>query len=407
MKTPRVNYIRTRGVVPHNCVSSFAGMRPTLIIAAIAFVWTGCVRAAAPAPTQVPKPAEVLAVMERVADWQLAHPPIIKASEDLDNPSRAVQYSPRGWVQGAGFTGIMALGEISKSPRFLDAMRQVGRENGWKPGPRLYHADDQCVIQTYAELYLHDHKPEMLAPSIARLDYDIEHPLAIGLEFVGPHKNDRWAWCDSLFMAPPAWVRMWKATGNQAYLDYAVKNWWLTSDFLYDPAEHLYFRDSTFFKKREENGKKVFWSRGNGWVIGGLARVMDYLPADHPARAKYEQQFKDMMARLVELQQPDNFWHSSLLDPEHYPEPEESGTAFFCYGLAWGINHGLLDREKFLPATLRAWSALMSCVGEDGKLKHVQPIGSDPKKFDPNSTEPYGVGGFLLAGSEIYRLGEK
>jgi unsaturated rhamnogalacturonyl hydrolase len=388
-------------------------MRPTLIFAALALVWTGCVhtpvtpRSEVPKSAAVPKSAEVLATMERVGDWQLAHPPAMKSTDDLSNASRPVQYSPRGWVQAAGYTGIMALGELSTSPRFFDAMRQMGEKNEWKPGPRPYHADDQCVIQTYAELYFRDHNPAMLAPSIARLDNIIKNPADISLEFVGPRKNDRWAWCDSLYMAPPAWIRMWKATGNAAYLDYAVKNWWLTSDFLYNKDEHLYFRDSTFFTKREENGMKVFWSRGNGWVIGGLVRMLEYLPADHPDRPRFEQQFKDMMARLITLQQPDNFWHASLLDPAHYPEPEESGTGFFCYGLAWGINHGLLDREKFLPATLRAWSALTSCVDADGKLKHVQPIGSDPKKFDPNSTEPYGVGSFLLAGSEIYRLGGK
>jgi hypothetical protein len=37
-------------------------------------------------------------------------------------------------------------------------------------------------------------------------------------------------------------------------------------------------------------------------------------------------------------------------------------------------------------------------------LTHVQPIGADPKNFNPDSTEPYGVGAFLLAGSEVYRM---
>jgi rhamnogalacturonyl hydrolase YesR len=205
-------------------------------------------------------------------------------------------------------------------------------------------------------------------------------------------------------MAPPAWVRLWVATGNRAYLDFAVTHWWQTSDYLYDPAEHLYFRDSTYFKRREANGKKVFWSRGNGWVLGGLVRVLQFLPPDHPARPRFERQFEEMAARLVGLQQPDGFWHSSLLDPEHYPEPEESGSGFYCYGLAWGINHGLLERTRDLPTVLRAWAALESCVRPDGKLVHVQPIGADPKKFDPDATESYGVGSFLLAGSEVYRL---
>lgn len=394
-------------------------MRCPLLLVGLSLLSSACVAAAAPSnvaasattsPTpanvaSVPASADVLALMERVADWQLAHLPSGPDTVDVEHPARAGKYSPRGWVQAAGYAGFMALADLEQSPRYADAMRQMGEKNAWKPGVRIYHADDQCVIQTYAELYFRDHNAAEIAPAAERLDYILAHPAKGSLEFVGENKNSQWSWCDSLFMAPPAWVRMWKATGKQAYLDFAVTHWWKTSDYLYDKDEHLYFRDSTYFNKREANGKKVFWSRGNGWVIGGLVRVLQYLPADHPARAKFEQQFKDMAARLIALQSADGFWRSSLLDPEEYPAQEESGTGFFCYGFAWGIDHGLLDRATYLAPTLRAWGALTSCVDPDGKLNHVQPIGADPRKFDPTSTEPYGVGALLLAGSEIYRLG--
>lgn len=338
-----------------------------------------------------PNPAGVLALMQRVADWQLAHP---------------ARFPAYDWTQAAGDAGMMALASISPSPRYADAMRRMGEQNGWKPGPRIYHADDQCIIQTYAELYLRDHNPAMIAPSVERFDYVLAHPPGGGLDFAGENRNRQWSWCDSLFMAPPAWVRIWAATGRKAYLDFAVTHWWKTSDYLYDRQEHLFFRDSTYFTKREANGRKVFWSRGNGWVMGGLVRILQYLPAKHPARARFERQFREMAAKVITLQQPDGFWRSSLLDPADFPAREESGTGFFCYALAWGINHGLLDRGTYLAPTLRAWRALVSCVESDGRLIHVQPIGADPRHFDPNSTEPYGVGAFLLAGSEIHRLGQ-
>jgi rhamnogalacturonyl hydrolase YesR len=139
--------------------------------------------------------------------------------------------------------------------------------------------------------------------------------------------------------------------------------------------------------------------------MGGLVRVLQYLPADHPSRPRFEAQFREMAARIRGLQQPDGLWRSSLLDPEDYPLKETSGSGFYCYALAWGVNRGLLDRAAFAPATLKAWQALTDCVDADGKLTHVQPVGADPKKFDANSTETYGVGAFLLAGSEICRLG--
>ena len=338
----------------------------------------------------VPAPAGVLAVMERVADRQLANLPDARPRD--------------GWVQAAGYAGIMALAEISQSPRFDEAMMKMGTENQWKPGARVYHADDHCVVQTYAELYFRHNDQAMLAPAIERFDAILAAPTAVGREFRPPDRVINYWWCDALFMGPPAWLKLWKATGKAAYLDFALTHWWETSDYLYDKQEYLYFRDATYFDKRETNGKKIFWSRGNGWVLGGLVRVLQVLPDGHPARAKFEQQFREMAAKLVTLQAADGFWRSSLLDPAEYPAQEASGTGFFCYGLLWGVNQGLLDRGTYLPAALKGWAALNTCVQPDGKLIHIQPIGADPKKFDESSTEPYGVGSFLLAGSELFRV---
>ena len=120
-------------------------------------------------------------------------------------------------------------------------------------------------------------------------------------------------------MGPPAWVRLYAATGDTRYLDFAVKNWWRTTDFLYDTEEHLYFRDSSYFQKREANGRKVFWSRGNGWVIAGLVRVLQYLPMNHPERARFERLFGEMSEKVLSCQQPDGLWRASLLDPTSYP----------------------------------------------------------------------------------------
>ena len=366
-------------------------VRSASFFAAILIPMTVPLRAQPAAPDITPK--AVLDVMQRVADWQLANP---------------ATNATVGWIQAAGEAGMMALAGISGDAKYRDAMHAMGETNHWKLGGRLYDADDQCVGQTYAELYLLYREPKMIAPLREKLDAILAKPSEVhSLKFA--KKEDRktrenWAWADSLFMAPPTWARLYAATGDEKCLDFMVTNWWRTTDFLYDPNEHLFFRDSTFFKLKEANGQKVFWGRGNGWVLAGLVRVLQYLPTNHPDRPRFEQLFKDMAAKILTCQQPDGLWRASLLDPASYPLKETSSSGFFTYALAWGVNQGLLDRAQFEPAVSKAWAALVSCVDADGKLTHVQPVGSDPRKFADGSTAPYGVGAFLLAGSEVYRL---
>lgn len=332
---------------------------------------------------------EVLAIMERVADWQLAHP---------------ARHRPTDWTQGAFYTGVMALDGISSSPRFREAMVSMGEKNQWKLGPRKYHADDHVVGQTYAELYLRYHDDKMIAPMRATFASILAEPIDLPIDHERKNGEDQWSWCDSLFMGPPTWARLTAATGDPRYLNFAVTNWWKTSDHLYDPTEHLYFRDNSYFTKREANGAKIFWSRGNGWVMAGLVRMLQFLPPDHPDRDRFIQQYREMAEKILSVQQPDGLWRSSLLDAKTYPLKETSGSSFYTYALAWGINNDLLPRKKFQPAVKRAWTALVDCVNPDGKLTHVQPIGADPRKFKEDSTDCFGVGAFLLAGSEVYRL---
>jgi rhamnogalacturonyl hydrolase YesR len=167
------------------------------------------------------------------------------------------------------------------------------------------------------------------------------------LEWKNQIGNREWAWCDALFMGPTALGYLSAATGDAKYLDIATKLWWKTTDYLYDPKEHLYFRDQTFFDKTEKNGKKVFWSRGNGWVLAGLVRVLQNTPENYPGRKKLVNLYKDMSERVASLQQADGSWHASLLDPESYPIKETSGTGFYTYALLWGINNNILKKKKY------------------------------------------------------------
>jgi unsaturated rhamnogalacturonyl hydrolase len=213
-----------------------------------------------------------------------------------------------------------------------------------------------------------------------------------------------WAWCDALYMAPAALANLSEVTHDKKYLDEACKLWWKTSGYLYDKDEHLFFRDSRYFAQKEKNGKKVFWSRGNGWVMGGLVNVLSKMPQNYPDRERFVAEFKQMAQKIATLQQSDGTWHASLLDPGSYPSKETSGTGLFCYALAWGVNQKILSYNDYYPVIDKAWKALTSSVHADGKLGFVQPIGASPDKVTADDTEVYGVGAFLLAGGQMLIL---
>jgi unsaturated rhamnogalacturonyl hydrolase len=335
--------------------------------------------------------AAVRRVMTAAADWQLAHPS---------------QHPPYDWTVAAFYTGMMAFSKVSDSPKYYDAMKAMGERNQWRPGLNPGLADDHAVIAAYAKIFQREKDGRMLAPSLALLDFLVTLPFDALLTWENGIEMREWAWCDALFMSPPSLAAVTTATGDRRYLDLANRLWWKTTDFLYDTTEHLYFRDSRFFHTREANGRKVFWSRGNGWVFAGLARVLEDLPGDYPHRERYVTLFSEMAERIAALQGADGYWRSSLLDADSRPNPETSGTGFFVYGLAWGINHGLLNRVRYESAVTRGWSAMVRAVHPDGMLGWVQRIGDQPGATTATTTEVYGVGALLLAGSEVFVLAQ-
>jgi len=213
-----------------------------------------------------------------------------------------------------------------------------------------------------------------------------------------------WWWCDALFMAPPVWTHLAAIAHDDKYLAYMDREWHITDDLLWDKDEHLFFRDKSYLDKREKNGKKIFWSRGNGWVMGGLVQVLTYLPANDPRRPFYVEKFRQMAGELCSLQSDDGLWRPGLLDAGGYPYPEISGSAFFVYAMAWGIHHGLLDKAQYRPVVERGWNGLVQHIYADGRLGSIQPIGAAPGAYTPGTSYVFGTGAFLLAGSEVNQL---
>jgi rhamnogalacturonyl hydrolase YesR len=377
-----------------------------LLMISIAFVCAPLVCTAESKPEQS---KSVIALAEKVADYQLAS----MAGGDVLSPTNRDTNDRQGWVQGAFFVGLAALADRSSNTAYRQAIFARGQSNRWQLGPRVYHADDHVIASSYLWAFAHGAGPESIAPLRAQFDKILSYPPKVGLEHAeyddprGVDCSQRWCWSDALFMAPPVWLQLAQATGDARYADYAKKEFTAVTDFLYDRDEHLYLRDSRFATRRGPAGEKIFWSRGVGWVFAGLARSIPLLKEGDPTRVRMEQVFKEMAARLIELQKPDGYWSPSLLaDPKTTP-PETSGTGFFIYGLAWGLKSGLLSGAPYEAAMRRGWSALTRAVHPDGKLGYVQQVSDRPDDVKYEDTQFYGVGAFLLAATAIADLNQR
>jgi unsaturated rhamnogalacturonyl hydrolase len=330
------------------------------------------------------KPKAIDAAMKKVGDWQ------VKVGEPNFN---------KQWTFAALYDGLLAASKTTGDAKYHDAVLHFAERSDWTLiSNRFPHADDQAFGQAYLDLYLEDKKPVRLADTKATMDRLI----------VRPDDPDKllWWWCDALFMSPPVLLRMYEITHDKKYLDYMDHEWWLTSASLYNQENHLYFRDNRYFTQKQANGKPIFWSRGNGWVMGALVNVLRLMPADYPSRPKYVAQFREMAAEIAAIQSPDGLWRSGLLDPDAYDLPEVSGSAFFTFGIAYGINEKILDRKTYLPVVEKSWKGMLQHIYADGRLGAIQPVDGQPGKFKPSASYIYGVGGFLLAGSEMHRLAE-
>lgn len=369
-----------------------------------------------------PAPGAVKAITERVADWQI---------ETFEDQGEYRALASRGWNAGtkkhpetdwanaALYSGMNQWREVANDPeKYTDWLKMIAERNEWRLyGEELYdniyHADTHLIGLIYLSLYEAFRDPAMLEPTKEMFDFILENPSEASLEYVAGKdrpKNahyflHRWGWCDALYMAPPVWAKLAKITGDRKYLEFMDREYHATYDLLWDEEAGFFYRDTRFFTRFEENGEPVFWSRGNGWVFGGLALMIPDLPTDWEGREFYVELFKRMAVSIKNAQRADGSWSMGLLGGvSGYPKVETSGTAFLTFGLAWGVNNGLLDRETYEPVIFKAWNVLTEYVSDEGMLTHVQPIGSAPGDSYADKTEVYGIGAFLAAGSEVYKL---
>jgi unsaturated rhamnogalacturonyl hydrolase len=313
------------------------------------------------------------------------------------------------WTRGTYYEGLMAMYKLKPDPSYLNYAVSWGEFHNWglRNGIKTRNGDDQCCGQTYINLYLMDPSKE---ERIRDIKACIDNMLATD-------KIDDWSWIDLLHMAMPVFARLGTIYKDNRYFDRMNEMYLYTklkhgTNGLYSTEDHLWWRDKDFDPPyTEPNGEDCYWSRGNGWVVAALVRTLEFLPEDSPYRKEYLRTLKQMFKALVKVQRSDGYWNVSLHDPTNFGGKELTGTAMFTYGMAWAINNGIISKKKYLPVVNKAWNALVTeSVHPDGFLGYVQGTGKEPKDSQPAgydnvpNFEDFGLGCFLLAGSEVYKL---
>jgi|GEM_PF-2635767 len=354
--------------------------------------------------------ASALDLGTRVAKWQ------VDKIEQNDYSYLAERYhhsssNPIGWIQAAFYIGLAQWAETTDDEALLKHMSTVAETENYRLRlSRGKHADDHAIGQMYLWLTEQTGNTRAYGPTKKLFDNILANPSTVNLDMKqgGPKRwayespcQDRWCWADALFMAPRTWLKLSNILNDPRYFEFADKEFWATSDYLFSDKYGLFFRDSRYFDLKSDNGQPVFWSRGNGWVFAALPLIIDDLPKNHSSRDRYIELYKRHAAGLVRAQTQNGYWPASLLDPNKVNTPEVSGTGFITFGLAWGVNKGILREAKYTAAVKQGWQAIRQSVQPDGRVNWVQQVGKSPDPVSKHETQLYGVGAVLLAASEM------
>jgi unsaturated rhamnogalacturonyl hydrolase len=357
------------------------------------------------AAQKIPSKKEVLKTAELANAYFMSKWP--DPGKEIYVPSKNKTWPSNIWTRAVYYEGLMALYTIDKKKIYYDYAVDWANKHNWnvRDGIKTRSADNQACGQTYIDLYIIDKKDERIKNIKACID-----------SMMATNKIDDWNWIDAIQMGMPVFARLGVIYSDTNYFHrmynmYAYTKYHQGVNGLYNPADGLWWRDKDFTPPyKEPNGKNCYWSRGNGWVVAALVRVLQLLPKTNPHYSEYLNDYKNMMHALVPLQRNDGYWNVSLHDSTHFGGKELTGTSLFTYSIAWGINNGYLNRKKFLPLVIKAWNGLAQSVHPGGFLGYVQGTGKEPKDSQPvgydhvPDFEDFGLGCFLLAASEVYSL---
>lgn len=349
----------------------------------------------------------VIEVTDAAIHWQM------NEYENM-NEHRRWKGQDVSWENAIFLTAVCEWSYLRNDTIAMRWVRNKAAANDYNLGKgisHIYHADNLIVGMLYADLYEQDGNVYDIHNTIARLQFIKNNPSSCNLYTDNKDKTyyykQRWSWCDALFMAPQVFARYAQIWNDASLLEFMNREYWATTEYLMNKDYHLYWRDSNYFDKLEPNGAPVFWGRGNGWVFGGLARLIPYLPMEWAPRKQYVEHFQAMAEAIVNVQSTEGHWFVTMLDPQSYPSPEMSSTGFFTFALWWGLNAGILDEDIYLEPAKKGWKALVHAMHPNGMLGSVQAVGEKPEAITADMTEVYGSAAMAMAAMEILKWLDK
>lgn len=359
---------------------------------------------------------EITKVATAVADWQLAQFDIRSNKMRTEMRPSGI---PNGWMYAPLHLGLWHWAEATDTDLYRQTVINLSLLNDYQLAPRVYHADDHAVGAVYLAIYNKYKGEHRIANTIAHFDEILAKPSMVDLHFdnqekethrfplrnfTDPKCTSRWCWADAVFMSPPVMAHLSKTTGDDRYVEFMDKEFWAMTEYLFDKDYGLYLRDSRYFELKDEQGRPIFWGRGNGWVLAGLARTIEHLPAYFTNRQAYVDLFTSMSKTLLDYQLEDGSWPSSLLEKNADTHSETSATGLLAYAFAWGINNGHLKGPEYRKSVDKAWQSIVANIYPDGKVGYVQQVAFAPGSAQKQDTQLYGSGAVLLAAAEIYTL---
>lgn len=168
------------------------------------------------------------------------------------------------------------------------------------------------------------------------------------------------AWVDTMFMAGYFLVRIGTMLNRNDYLEDGIKQYHGHEDFLQDPSTNLYYHGWDNLAQSHMSG--IYWARGNSWAAITMARALKLIHVTHPSFMIIEGSLRDQLAALVRLQSESGLWHTVLNDPTSYTET--SGSA--------GIAAALISSGKMYNKYVnKSVVGILSRIDEDGSVRGV------------------------------------